>query len=42
MAVPWGGVSILEVSNMSEKLISRRGAFSLLGQKAMLAAIRRI
>jgi hypothetical protein len=31
-----GGLSILEVSNMSEKLISRRGAFSLLGLGAAL------
>jgi hypothetical protein len=34
MAVVWGGLSILEVSNMSEKLFSRRGAFSLLGLAA--------
>jgi hypothetical protein len=31
MAGRAGGLSILEVYNMSEKLISRRGAFSLLG-----------
>jgi hypothetical protein len=31
-----GRLSILEVSNMSEKLISRRGAFSLLGLGAAL------
>ena len=30
-----GGVSTLEVSNMSETLISRRGAFSLLGLAAL-------
>jgi hypothetical protein len=34
MPVVWGGVSILEVSNMSEKPISRRGALSLLGLAA--------
>jgi hypothetical protein len=37
IAVAWGGGSILEVSNMSEKLISRRRAFSLLGLVAALA-----
>jgi hypothetical protein len=37
MTVVWGGLSILEVSNMSEKLISRRGAFSLLGLAAAAA-----
>jgi len=35
MAVARGGLS-LEVSDMSEKLISRRGAFSLLGLGAAL------
>ena len=34
MPVVWGGVSVLEVSNMSEKPISRRGALSLLGLAA--------
>jgi hypothetical protein len=33
--VLWGGVSTLEVSNMSETLISRRGAFSLVGLAAL-------
>src|SRR5262249_4098193 len=31
-----GGLTILEVANMSEQLISRRGAFSLLGLGAAL------
>ena len=39
MAVARGGLSILEVANMSEKIISRRGAFSLLGLAALGFAV---
>jgi len=39
MAVARGGLSTLEVANMSEKMISRRGAFSLLGLAALGFAV---
>jgi len=39
MAVARGGFSTLEVANMSEKIISRRGAVSLLGLAALGFAV---